>query len=193
MSCARLLIAMKLPACIALLTLLPALPAAAIGVDIPALVECRQGIAEHAALSAAAADPLKAVALGLQPLAQQNPFMTEFRLANPTTVFGHPTDHIALAGASIMAVLDLADPRPLAAGLKLETAYDADGKFMAGREVVSRDTTDPKTGEPMIESIILSVSTVRSHPGQTLAGCSYSLDLPAEEEGTPAAAAATEG
>ncbi len=53
---------------------------------------------------------------------------------------------------------------------------------MAGREVVARDVTDPRTGEPMIESIILSVSTVQSHPGKTLAGCTYSLDLPAEEE-----------
>ena len=184
---------MKPPARIALIFLLPALPAAAAAVDIPALVECRQGIAEHAALTAATADPLRAVALGLQPLPQQNQFMTEFRLANPTTVFGQKTDHIALAGASVMAVLDLADPRSLATGLKLETAYDADGKFMAGREVVSRDTTDPKTGEPMIESIIVSVSTVRSHPGQTLAGCSYSLDLPAEDETTAAPAASGEG
>ena len=184
---------MTLPARIALLILLPALPAAAAGVDIPALVECRQGIAEHAALGAATADPLKAVALGLQPMPQQNQFMTEFRLANPTTVFGRQTDHIAVAGASVMAVLDLDDPRPLAGELKLETAYDADGKFMAGREVVSRDTTDPKTGDPMIESIILSVSTVRSHPGQTLAGCTYSLDLPAEEATAPAATASAEG
>ena len=34
----------------------------------------------------------------------------------------------------------------------------------------------------MIESIILSLSTVKTHPGKTLAGCTYSLDLPAEEE-----------
>ena len=77
-----------------------------------------------------------------------------------------------------MAILDQADPRPLARQLGLETGYDQDGKFMAGRELVSRDVTDPKTGEAQIESIILSVSTVASHPGKTLAGCTYSLDLP---------------
>jgi magnesium and cobalt transporter len=82
-----------------------------------------------------------------------------------------------------MAVLDQADPRPLARQLGLETGYDQDGKFMAGRELVSRDVTDPKTGEAQIESIILSVSTVASHPGKTLAGCTYSLDLPEEEAG----------
>lgn len=180
---------MKLPACIAALLLCSALPSvAAEPLDLPALVECRQGVVAHTALAAALADPLQAVAKGLQPLPQQNQFMTEYRLATPMTVFGHRTDRIALAGASIMAILDLQDPRPLATKLKLETAYDADGKFMAGRELVSRDVTDPVTGEAQIESIILSVSTVQSHPDQTLAGCTYSLDLPADDE-APAALA----
>ena len=82
--------------------------------------------------------------------------------------------------------------RPLAKRLELETGYDQDGKFMAGRELVSRDVTDPKTGEAQIESIILSVSTVASHPGKTLAGCTYSLDLP-EDEPAPAAPAPATG
>ena len=84
---------------------------------------------------------------------------------------------------------DLPDPHPLADALKLETGYDADGKFMAGRELVSRDVIDAKTGEALIESVILGVSTVKSHPGKTLAGCTYSLDIPAEGE-APAAAPA---
>jgi len=171
------------------LLMLAAAPAAqGAPVDVAALVECRQDVAAHAAFTALVADPLKAVAAGLQPLPQGNQFMSEFRLAQPLTVFGHRTEHVALAGASIMAVLDQADPHPLAQELTLETAYDADGKFMAGRELVSRDITDAATGEAQIESIILSVSTVQSHPGKTLAGCTYSLDLPAEDEppATPA-------
>jgi len=163
-----------------------AAPASAAPLDLPALIECRQGVAEHAALAPLLADPLKAVAQGLQPLPQGNQFMSEFRLANPITVFGRQTERVAVAGASVMAVLDQADPHPLAK--RLETGYDQDGKFMAGREVVSRDVTDPRTGEAQIESIILSVSTVASHPGKTLAGCTYSLDLPADDE-VPAAAA----
>jgi hypothetical protein len=127
------------------------------------------------------ADPLKAVAHGLQPLPQGNQFMSEYRLAQPISVFGARTERVAVAGSSVMAILDQADPRPLARQLGLETGYDQDGKFMAGRELVSRDVTDPKTGEARIESIILSVSTVASHPGKTLAGCTYSLDLPEEE------------
>lgn len=151
-------------------------------IDLPALIECRGSVADHAALAAALATPLDAVAHGLQPLPQTNPFMTEYRPARTLTVFGQPAEQIAVAGASIMAVLDLPDPRPLAATLKLDAAVDQPDKFMAGRELVSRDVTDPVTGEAQIESIILSLSTVQSHPGKTLAGCTYSLDLPAETD-----------
>ncbi|HFK2919435.1 TPA: hypothetical protein ACGY72_000579 [Stenotrophomonas maltophilia] len=163
------------------LPLLLAVSAPASALDLPALIECRQGVADQAALAPLLADPLKAVAQGLQPLPQGNQFMSEYRLAQPISVFGERTEHVAVAGSSIMAILDHADPRPLARRLALETGYDQDGKFMAGRELVSRDVTDADSGEARIESIILSVSTVASHPGKTLAGCTYSLDLPEEE------------
>ncbi|WP_329860003.1 hypothetical protein [Stenotrophomonas sp. SMYL89] len=178
--------------CLPLLCALAVPSAFASSLDLPALIECRQGVADQAALAPLLADPLKAVAQGLQPLPQGNQFMSEYRLAQPISVFGVSTERVAVAGASVMAVLDQADPRPLAKRLALETGYDQDGKFMAGREVVSRDVTDPKTGEAQIESIILSVSTVASHPGKTLAGCTYSLDLP-EEEPAPAAPAPATG
>ena len=175
--------------CLGLLALLPA-SASAAPLDLAALIECRQGVADYAAVAPVVADPLKAVANGLQPLPQGNQFMTEFRLATPLTVFGQRTEYVAVAGASIMAILDLADPRPLAKTLALEDGVDNPDKFMAGRELVSRDMADPATGEPMIESVILSLSTVKTHPGRTLAGCTYSLDLPPEEEPAPAAAPA---
>lgn len=173
---------MLIRSCLLVLCTLPLPALAAAAPDLPAVIQCRQGVAEHGALAPRLADPLQAVALGLQPLPQANQFMQEFRLARPITVFGQQTDHIAVAGASIMAVLALPDPRPLARELALEVAYDQGGKFMAGRELVSRDVTDPASGEAQIESVILSVSTVASHPGRTLAGCTYSLDLPAEGE-----------
>jgi len=156
--------------------------------DLAALLECRAREADFAALQPILEDPLKAVALGWRPLPQSNLFMTEYALIAPVTVFGHPTSQIAFSGPSIMAILDLPDPRVLARQLQLEEGVDSEEKVMYGREVRSEDTTDPKTGEPMIESIILSVSNVKSHPGKTLAGCSYSLDLPEEPEepGAPA-------
>lgn len=176
---------MSLRCCLPLLCAFAAPSAVASSLDLPALIECRLGVAQHAALAPLLADPLKAVAQGLQPLPQGNQFMSEYRLAQPISVFGTVTERVAVAGASIMAVLDQADPRPLAKQLELETGYDQGGKFMAGRELVSRDMTDPKTGEAQIESIILSVSTVASHPGKTLAGCTYSLDLPDEAAPRP--------
>lgn len=155
--------------------------------DLAALLECRAREADFAALQPVLEDPLKAVALGWRPLPQANLFMTEYELTTPVTVFGHPTSQIAFSGPSVMAILDLPDPRPLAKQLQLEAGVDTPDKVMYGREVLSHDTTDPKTGEPMIESIVLSVSNVQSHPGKTLAGCSYSLDL-AEEPGPDASA-----
>ena len=151
-------------------------------IDLPALIECRQSVSEFAALAPIANDPLKAVALGWRPLPQGNLFMAEYMLNTPISVFGHSADHIAMAGGTVIAILDMPDPRPLAKQLDLETGYDAPDKFMAGRELVSRDVNDAKTGEALIESVILGVSTVKSHPGKTLAGCTYSLDLPAEED-----------
>ncbi|MDQ7760307.1 hypothetical protein RAB70_11245 [Xanthomonas sontii] len=155
-------------------------------IDLPGLLECRKHEADFAALAPLLADPLKAVAHGWRPLPQSNLFMTEYALTRPIQVFGYSSERIAFSGASVMAILDLPDPRPLAKRLNLEAAVDTPKKAMFGREVLSRDVHDPKTGEPMIESIILSVSTVKSHPGKTLAGCSYSLDLPEEPGAAPA-------
>ncbi len=156
-------------------------------VDLPALIQCQQGVSDFAALAPIVADPLKAVALGWQPLPQGNLFMNEYRLNTPITVFGQRSDHIAMAGATIVALLDLPDPRGLARELELEAAVDTPEKAMFGRELVSRDVVDPATGEALIESVILSVSNVKSHPGKTLAGCTYSLDLPADDEMPPPA------
>mgnify|MGYP006156884383 CR=1 FL=1 len=142
------------------------------------LIECRGDLAELAALAPALEDPLKAVALGWQPLPQANMFMAEYRLATPIRVFGQDTDHIAFSGGGVVALLDLPDPRPLAKQLALETAIDTPAKAMFGKEVRSEDVRDPVSGKVWIDSAVLNVSNVSSHPGKTLAGCSYSQDLP---------------
>ena len=157
----------------------PALDAA--GLDLPALIECRAELRHFFALAPALADPLQAVALGWRPLPQANMFLTEFKLTAPITVFGHASDHIAFAGNSILAILDLPDPRPLAKELALETAIDTPAKAMFGKELRSVEHRDPESGRTLIESLVLNVSNVDSHPGKTLVGCSYSLD-PDEED-----------
>ncbi|CAN4278398.1 hypothetical protein LJR125_001261 [Pseudoxanthomonas sp. LjRoot125] len=149
--------------------------------DLASLIECRGDIADLTALAPALEDPLKAVALGWRPLPQANMFMTEYRLASPIRVFGNDTDHIAFTGGSVMAILDLPDPRPLAKELALETAIDTPAKAMFGKELRSEETRDAKNGKVLIESVVLNVSNVASHPGKTLVGCSYSLDVPEEE------------
>ncbi len=88
--------------------------------------------------------------------------MSEFRLASPITVFG-PADRSGGGGRRQRHGRPRPGrPTPAGQTAGIETGYDQDGKFMAGRELVSRDVTDPKTGEAQIESIILSVSTVVS-------------------------------
>lgn len=156
-------------------------------IDLPALIECRASHADFVALGPLLEEPLKAVAAGWQPLPQANMFMSEFRLLRPVRVFGRDADRIAFTGTGIVAVLDLADPHPLAKELGLDTAYDTPEKFMSGKEVRSDDATRAD-GKAIIDSAVISVSNVGSHPGKTLAGCSYSQEL-LEEPETPAAPA----
>jgi hypothetical protein len=155
-------------------------------IDLAALVECKRTLADFHYLAPALSDPLQAVALGWRPLPQANLFMTEFRLNTPITVFGHATNHIAFTGDSLIAILDLPDPRPLAKQLGLETAIDTPDKAIFGKELVSEDEIDAATGTALVRSVVLNVSNVSSHPGKTLAGCSYSLDLLEDPEPEPA-------
>lgn len=145
-------------------------------IDLPGLIECRRELADFHYLAPALVEPLQAVALGWRPLPQANLFMTEFMLNAPIRVFGHDTDHIAFTGDSIIAILDLADPRPLARQLELETAVDTPAKAMFGKELRSHEQRDEASGISLIDSVVLNVSNVSSHPGKTLVGCSYIMD-----------------
>ena len=149
-------------------------------VDLPALIACRDTPENFMALAIALQDPLNAVALGWRPLPQANMFMSEYALTAPIEVFGHRSDHIAFAGSSVMAIVDLPDPRLLAKELDLETGIDTPEKAMFGKELVSEEFQDPASGATFIRSLVLNVSNVSSHPGKTLVGCTYSID-PEEE------------
>ncbi|MET0289918.1 MAG: hypothetical protein ABW178_09860 [Pseudoxanthomonas sp.] len=150
-------------------------------IDLAALIECRKDVSDFLTVEPTVQDPLKSVAQGWQPLPQKNMFMREFKLARPVTVFGHSTDQIAFYADSVMAIVDLPDPRPLAKQLALETGIDTPEKAIFGKEVRSTDTFDEKTGATLIQSIILNVSNVESHPGKTLVGCTYNLDTEGPE------------
>ena len=156
---------------------------------LSALLECRLGYEDFMAYMPVLQDPLRAVALGWRPLPQANPFMLEYRLNAPVAVFGHQADHIAFAGDGVVAVLDLADPRVLARELQLETGVDTPQKAIFGREARAEEVTGPDGTPGWIESAVINVSNVDSHPGKTLAGCSYSLDPPDAGPEAPAATA----
>ena len=160
-------------------------------VDLSALISCQGQPEQFMALAIAIQDPLKAVSLGWRPLPQTNMFMAEYALNAPVTVFGHSSQHIAFAGSSVMAILDMPDPRPLAKQLGLEAAVDTPEKAMFGKEVLSEETADKASGKVLIRSAVLSVSNVTSHPGKTLAGCTYSIDPAEEDQEAPAAERAT--
>lgn len=160
-------------------------------VDLSALISCQGQPEQFMALAIAIQDPLKAVSLGWRPLPQTNMFMAEYALNAPVTVFGHSSQHIAFAGSSVMAILDMPDPRPLAKQLGLEAAVDTPEKAMFGKEVLSEETADKASGKVLIRSAVLSVSNVTSHPGKTLAGCTYSIDPAEEDPEEPAAERAT--
>ena len=84
-------------------------------------------------------------------------------------------------------VFRVPDGRPLSKGIILDTETtglsDTD-KIIELALVVFE--YDPETGEARIESAVLTVSTVASHPGKVLAGCSYGLDRADETADEPA-------
>ena len=157
--------------------------------DLSALLQCRLGYADFMAYMPVLQDPLRAVALGWRPLPQANPFMLEYALNQPVAVFGRQADHIAFAGDGVVAVLDLADPRVLARELQLETGVDTPGKAIFGLEARAEEVVGPDGAPGWVESAVINVSNVDSHPGKTLAGCSYSLDPPETDDPPPALAA----
>lgn len=115
--------------------------------------------------------------LGLAEAPSGNPMLSQYRLAAPITVFGQRTDVIVFTASGPMAVLDEADPHPLAARLGVTASVDTAGKYLGEKEISAREETMPDVGMVLRTRISLNVSTVDSHPSKTLAGCSYAIDV----------------
>ncbi len=110
---------------------------------------------------------------GLSEIRSANPMLKIYALKTPLTVFGRQTRQVAFTSSGPMAILDEADPHPVARDLGVEPAIDIPGKFLGEREIVASSETDAGTGMVFNSRVTLNVSTVTSHPGKTLAGCSY--------------------
>ncbi|MBB3287238.1 MULTISPECIES: hypothetical protein [unclassified Rhizobium] len=114
---------------------------------------------------------------GISELSSDNPFLREFQLSAPLTVFGRQTNRVAFASTGPLAVLDEADPHSLAKQLGVTAAVDRPNKFLGEKEILSRKDQQENSDTVLHTRISLNVSTDEAHPGKTLAGCSYSIEV----------------
>lgn len=175
-------------ACALLLLTSSAANATSLNEQLTTLIECRARMPDFIAMAPLPETLEDGASRGMIPLPQKNPFMTEFSLAEPITVFGHSTSLIAFSGTGVVAIIDLPDPRPLAHELQMEVGLDTPNKVLYGLEVLNEELEPDPSGMRWIESVVLNVSNVTSHPNKTLVGCSYSID---QLENEDAAAAST--
>lgn len=130
-----------------------------------------------------------------------NPFLAEYALPAPITVAGHATSRIAFSSSGIVAILDLPDPAAVAAPEGVANAADAEPLIAAivaagkatraeieaelpfrkflGERVVS-DTVALPAGDESFGThtrITRTIANATTHPGKTLYGCSYRIEL----------------
>ncbi|WP_447763786.1 hypothetical protein [Sphingopyxis panaciterrae] len=143
------------------------------------------------------------------PIKSKNFLMNEYELPTPITVAGrYSTRRIAFTYSGVVAILELADPAVLARQQGIENAIDPNpliaAVIVSGRatrqeieaatdsrkflgEKILVDRTEPATAEEHFGThtvVRLNVSNVASHPGKTLYGCSYRIEL-VEKDGKP--------
>lgn len=162
-------------------------------------IECRLDVPTYNGFASAIDDVAKE--RGWRKAKTENPFLLEYDLPAAIAVGGtYQTRRIAFTASGIMAVLELADPGVVARKEGIENAMDptpllnavaASGeisleevqtqakfrKFL-GERVVS-EITEPATepGGYGHATVSRSISNVTTHPGKTLYGCSYTIEL----------------
>lgn len=148
----------------------------AVAPDLPALIQCR---AESTAWGVLAIsfmdDPGRPAALGWVALEWQNPFLQEYDLPSDIRVFGHDTGRIALTASGVMGVLGGVDAAELGASLGVTAVPAGPGQYL-GEKLVLEKTTE-SDGFKLRTRVSINVSTIDTHPGKTLAGCSYVVDI----------------
>lgn len=149
--------------------------AGAAAADPVAVIECRSDLAGYQAFAEKAISG--APPAGWAKLSEANPLLIEFRLARPITAFGRPTSHVAFASSALLAIFDGVEAQAIAAPLGVANDLGGRSKFL-GEKVVSRKVEEDKdVGSRFTTLTALSVSTVDTHPGKVLAGCSYRVDV----------------
>ncbi|MCO5161525.1 MAG: hypothetical protein M9939_10340 [Mesorhizobium sp.] len=145
-------------------------------VDIARFFACDAAARDYNGFAMEAAmDPAVFEALGWTETGGGNPFLREFRLPAPIYVFDREVSTVALTATGPMAVIEDADPRDIARKLSVTPVVDTPEKYL-GERVVS-EVVETDGGAEVATRVSLNVATVESHPGQVLAGCSYSVEV----------------
>lgn len=147
-------------------------------------------------------DDGEAQARGWHKIESDNPFLAEYELPEPVAITGNwTTNRIAFSSSGILAILDEADPAVIAgpegianemdpgplvdaivaSGKASRGEVEAEIKFrkFLGQRVLADETELTKTPEDFGTHTVIarSISNVTSHPGKTLYGCSYRIEL----------------
>jgi hypothetical protein len=145
-------------------------------VDLASLIECRSDARTYNSFALwLTGEPAAAEALGWQEVASDNPFLKEYSLPAAVGVFGHDIDRVAFTASGPMAVLDAVAPDELAKKLGISPEIATAGKFLGEKVILEAKEED--LGMVFEIRVALNVSTVDSHRGKTLAGCSYRIEV----------------
>ena len=136
------------------------------------LIECKKTVDDYQTIAEQALSGDSPMP-GISKIANDNAFMAEYQLAQPIQVQGFSTRRIAFAGNAVLAILDTADAASLARKHGMDIALNTPNKFMASKTVTSGADADG-----LRQEISLNASTVTTHPGKTLFGCSYKTIYP---------------
>ncbi|HEY0504406.1 MAG TPA: hypothetical protein VGD42_13050 [Lysobacter sp.] len=101
-----------------------------------------------------------------------NAFIALYELPRGVQVAGHATRTIVSASGGLLGLLDDADARQLSAQLKLQRSELADHVYV--REVERVEEGEGVFAMSFIKR--LTVSTLSTHAGRTLAGCEYAVE-----------------
>jgi hypothetical protein len=113
---------------------------------------------------------------GWKKVDPKNAWLTQYRLPAPITVFSYKTDNVVFTNSGMLAVLDIADPHAIAAQNGVEI-WPAATRYMGEKILEDKEAVESELEMKIKTKISLNISTVTSHPGKTLIGCSYNTDL----------------
>lgn len=144
--------------------------------DLSALVECRATIDDYNGFGLwLFADSAAPGRLGWREVSTPNIMLREYRMDTAVEAFGQRSRFVAFTPTGPMLVLDGVRAAELASKLGLSVFYQSGEKFLGERPVM--ESTKVEGDLTTRARIAINVSTVDSHPGKVLAGCSYSIEV----------------